>query len=270
MRTLAIILLSTLLLATVFEALATESMQSSRSVGKLQQDESIDLGLEIGRRETVTRARPSVAEDYASRQPARRDAGVANRYDQVFEIYTADVQLISDLDSDNFHHAIRVFFDVDVDYDGATVYAKLYLSRDGEPWSQYFTTDLFSIYGDDEGDAYEVETELLEGYTPGYYAILVEIYSLDHAYMVTSEVLDYHYLGRDIMIEDLAHDELYVEPPVETYEEYYEEVHYSSGGGSLASLLLVFLIIQLVIAARGPLALSPRNNRDNNHKNGIP
>lgn len=261
MKSLLIILLSALLLATVFEAFAANPVQSSRSAGK-QQDETIDLSLQLDQREALTREAPQVAEDYASNQLQQRYAGVANRYDQVFEIYDADLQLLSDIDGDGFHHAFRVFFDVDVDYDGATVYAKLYLSRDGEPWSQYFTTDLFTIYEDDASDAYEVETELEEGYPEGYYQVLVEIYSLDHAYMVASEVLDYHYLGREIMIEDRRRDEPYREAPIETYEEYYvEEVYTESGGGSLASLLLVFLIIQVVIAARGPLALSPRNQR---------
>ena len=271
MKTLAIILLATLLLATIFEACAEDAVLSSRSVGKRLQDESVDLSRELERSEALTRAKPTVAEDYASHPSAQRFDGVANRYDQVFEIYSADVQLLADLDGDGFHHAIRVFFDVDVDYDGATVYAKLYLSRDGGPWSQYFTTDLFSIFTDDVADAYEVETELLEGYMTGYYAVLVEIYSLDHAYMVSSEVLDYHRLGRDIMIEDLGRDEPYVEPEVEVYEEYYEEeIYYSSGAGSLASLLLVFLTLQVVIAARGSLALSPRNESDNYKKKGTP
>ncbi len=270
MKTRAIILLSSLLLGIGIDARAADSVQGSRSAGKRLQDQSIDLSLELRQREAVTRAKPTVAEDYASRQPAQRLAGVANRHDQVFEIYSADVQLLSDLDGDGFHHAFRVFFDVDVDYDGATVYAKLYLSRDGEPWSQYFTTDLFSIFADDEADAYEVETELLEGYATGYYAVLVEIYSLDHAYMVTSEVLDYHYLGRDLMIEDLGRDEPYVEYYDETYEAYYEEEVHHSGGGSMASLLLVFLIVQVVIAARGPFALSPRNESDNYKKKGTP
>ena len=274
MKTLAIILLSALLLATAFETLASDPLQSSRSAGKRMQDNSIDLSRKLDQREAFIREKPIVAQDYASRQAgqsASRFAGVANRYDQLFEIYTADLQLISDLDHDGFHHALRVFFDVDVNYDGATVYAKLFLSREGEPWSQYYTTDLFSISCDDDADAYEVETELLEGYAPGYYAVLIEIYSLDHAYMVTSLVLDHHYLGRDIMIEDLARDEPVFEPPVETYEEYYEEeVYYSEGAGSLASLLLVFLFIQVVIAARGTLALSPRNNRDKYKKNGTP
>jgi len=83
----------------------------------------------------------------------------------------------------------------------------------------------------------------------------VEIYSLEHAYMVTSEVLDYQYLGRDLMIEARNLDE----PFAEVYEVYYEEDH-SHGGGSMATLLGFFLIIQVVIAARGALALSPCKN----------
>ncbi|MGD8421100.1 MAG: choice-of-anchor H family protein, partial [Gammaproteobacteria bacterium] len=120
-------------------------------------------------------------------------------------------------------------------------------SREGEPWSQYFTTDLFHIHGDSSADAYEVETELLEGYYPGYYSVLIEIYSLDHAYMVTSKVLDYHYLGRDLPLESLNRDDYGGEA--------YGEVSVSVGGGSAGSLLLFFLIIQVVIAARGAHAI---------------
>jgi hypothetical protein len=226
---------------------AAEEVQSSRSAGKLKLDQDTELSQLIEQSEPVSKTRSVKSENYTASVEGQQYEGVANRYDQLFEIYDADVQTFSDLDNDGYHHAINVYFDVDVSYAGATVYAKLYLSREGEPWSQYFTTDLFSIYLDDVNDAYEVETELLEGYEPGYYAVLVEIYSLDHAYMVASEVLDYHYLGRDVMIEDRSWDEPYAEPN-------------SHGGGSMTTLLLFFLIIQVVIAARGALALSPSKN----------
>ena len=98
----------------------------------------------------------------------------------------------------------------------------------------------------------------MEGYLPGYYAVLVEIYSLDHAYMVASSVLDHHSLGKDVTIEDLGRDK----PYEESYTEYYEESYYTSGAGSVGALLLFFLIIQFVIAARGSLALSPLSPRN--------
>ena len=266
MKTIAVILSSALLLAVGTSAFAADERLVSRSAGKLQQDQSVDLSAELKLREPLSRARPSQSENYTQSPTAARLAGTANRHDQLFEIYTADVRLLGDLDEDGYYHALRVVFDVDVNYDSATVYAKLYLSREGEPWSQYFTTDLFQIHADDVADTYEVETELLEGYPPGYYSVLVEIYSLDHAYMVASEVLDYYYLGKDLTIEDLSWDD----SATGYYGESYTEVHYSSHGGSIGWLLAFFLIIQVVIAARGALALIPCKNSDEKKKNSSP
>jgi hypothetical protein len=228
---------------------ASEIQQASRSVGKLMLDDSVDLSQLMQQSEVQYRALPRQAEDYASSADADNLAGIANRHDQLFEIYDADVYLGSDFDGDGYYHQIRVTFDIDVSYQEATVYAKLYLSRNGEPWSQYYTTDLFHIDGDSYADVYEVDTELVEGYQPGYYAVLIEVYSLNHAHMVASEVLDYYYLGRNVPLEDLAWDE-----PYDDY--YYEEYSVSYGAGNF-SLLFFFLIIQVVIAARGILTFTP-------------
>ena len=227
---------------------AAEAQQVSRSAGKLKLDESVDLSQLLQQSDLLSRAAPNQSEDYARSADANNLAGIANRFDQLFEIYEADVYLRSDLDGDGYHHEIKVTFDVDVSYESATVYARLYLSRDGGPWSQYFTTDLFNIDGDASSDVYEVDTELVDGYQPGYYAVLIEIYSLNHAYMVASEVLDYYYLGRVVPLEDLSWDE--------PYSDYHDEYSVSYGAGSF-SLLIFFLIIQVVIAARGNLPLVP-------------
>jgi hypothetical protein len=267
MKSIAILFVSLLLLMSLGPVGAAENQQSSRSIGKLQMDTSIDLSKQLRQLDPQRYPIAIAPQNYAARANVYPLEGVANRYDQLFEIYDADVQLVADLDGDGYHHALRVLFDVDVSVGSATVYAKLYLSREGEPWTQYFTTDLFTLHGDDAEDAYEVESELLEGYVPGYYAVLIEIYSLDHAFMVASEVLDYQTLGRDLMIEDLNRDESYVGSSGDYYEEefYYSE---SGGGGSIATLLLFFLIVQVVIAARGSLALSPLSPRnDSDYKN---
>lgn len=258
MNTVGKLLLFGALLAAGTSVSAAGETLSSRSAGKLQADQSIDLTAVLEVAEPVSRLRPEEAENYAQSPAASRQAGIANRHDQLFDIYDANVQLIGDLDGDGYHHALRVIFDADVSYDSATVYAKLYLSRDGEPWSHYFTTDLFQIHGDDIADTYEVETELLSGYPPGYYAVLVEIHSLDHAYMVASEVLDYFYLGHDLTIEDLDWDD----PDTGYYSESYTEVSYSTHGGSIGWLLAFFIIIQVVIAARGALASIPCNKSE--------
>lgn len=246
-------------LMLVFEVNASQEMQTSRSAGKLKHDQSIDLKSLMRQREPVSKPAPQQAENFAASKQAQELAGIANRHDQLFTIFEADVQVMGDLDDDGYYHAINVYFDVDVNHDGATVYAKLYLSRDGGPWSQYYTTDLFDIYLDDHEDAYEVETELLEGYPPGYYDILIEIYSLDHAYMVASEVLDYNYLGKDVLLEDLEHDEF--DGWTVHYDEEYVEYGYSSGGSSVGALLLLLMLVPIAIAARGFLALTPCKER---------
>jgi hypothetical protein len=247
MKQLAMVLLFLPSLLVAAPVPAEEALQSSRSAGKLAADRDTDLTAELQAITPIVRSRPSEPEDYASSPEAQRFAGIANRYDQLFEIYSADARLIADIDGDGFYHALRLSFDVDVDYAAADVYAKLYLSREGEPWSQYFTTRLFHIDGDSTADAYEVETELLEGYYPGYYSVLIEIYSLDHAYMVASKVLDYYSLGRDLPLESLDLDAY--------REDSYSELSVSVGAGSGGSLLLFLLVVQVVIAARGARAI---------------
>lgn len=216
----------------------------SRSIGKLVADDSIDLSQEVKSQDLVssTASDTTITTDNMLNRTANRD-------DQFFTIYEGDVDLLSDLDGDGFHHRLNVSFDVDVDYDGATVYAKLFLSREGGPWVQYHTTDLFSIFEDDASDTYEVTTELVDGYFTGYYSVLIEVYSLNHDYMVASEILDHHNLGKDVMLEDLSRDEVM----------YYEEVEvYVTHGAGSFSLLIWLLLVQVVIAARGILTSSPR------------
>lgn len=242
------LLLAVALCGALSAVSAAAGERAVRSAGKLQVDDSVNLAQLREAAPIVILDTPLAPENYAASELAARDAGIANRHDQWFEIYAADVQLISDLDGDGHHHAIRVVFDADVNTGSATVYAKLYLSREGEHWGHYFTTNLFQIHGDSTDDRYEVESELIDGYYPGYYAVLIELYSLDHAYMVASRVLDYHSLGKDLPVESLDWDE-----PAPVYEESVV-VH---GPASLGGLLALLLLIQVVVVARGALAGFP-------------
>ncbi len=229
------------------EAFAQDSVDglvTSRSVGKQVTDKSVDLREVLKSRAVVENLIVETPQSRANHVPSN----IANRHDQHFSIYDFDVELISDLDGDGFHHALNVIFDVDVDYDGATVYAKLFLSREGGPWIQYNTTNLFDIHGDDSKDEYIVSTELIDGYPTGYYAVLIEIYSLNHVDVVTSLIVDHHNLARDIKLEDLNRDDVIV----------YEEVEVISHGAGSFTLLIWLLLVQVVIAARGALTFSPR------------
>ncbi len=229
-----------LILGNATMAVAQGDTQWSRSAGKLVEDTSIDLVREVKIREPVESPAPV---QNSTGQVSKSQAIVANRYDQYFSIYDANVSLLSDLDFDGYYHAFNVDFDVDVSYETATVYAKLYLSRDGGPWRQYHTTALFNIDGNNYGDAYEVTTELIDAYPPGYYRILIEVYSLNHVGIVASELLDYYFLGKDIMLEDLSRDD--------SGEFFVEEISVLYGGAGSFSMIWLLLIFQVVIAIKG-------------------
>jgi hypothetical protein len=245
-------LVAGLLCGFMMSSYAQDDIQVSRSAGKPAGDGSIELMSVVRHRQPVLSPAPDSDQtrDLNSPQGLANRPGMANRFDQQFSVSDADVYLMSDLDGDGYHHALNVFFDVDTSYDDATVYARLYLSHNGGPWRYFYTTDLFEIYAEDYEDAYEVATELLEGYVPGYYDILIEVFSLDHADMVASQILDHFYLGRDVPLEDLSRDRS---------EEYYyeEEYFYSEGGGGSFPLDYLLLILLVVIAARGASSVAP-------------
>ena len=243
-----------LIFASCSTLFAQDEMLVSRSAGKMVHDDSIELSQKIKSQSLYSKSAPdpNKTDFQPEENTGNQQTGIANRHDQIFEIYSADVQLLSDLDFDGYHHALNVNFDIDVSTDGATVYAKLFLSRDGGLWSHYNTTDLFNIFSDDSGDEYEVTTELLEGYPPGYYDILIEVYSLNHADMVASQRLNHHYLGRDVMLEDLSWDER------GEYTEEYTEVSVSYGGAGSVSLFWLILILLVAIAGRVAVTLTPK------------
>lgn len=248
------ILATGLIFASCSSLFAQDEMLVSRSAGKMVNDDSIELSQKLKSQSLYVKPAPDLTK--INIQPEEntgsQQTGIANRHDQFFEIYSAGVQLLSDIDFDGYHHALKVNFDIDVSNEEATVFVKLFLSRDGGRWSHYATTDLFNIYSDDSGDEYEVETELLEGYPPGYYDILIEVYSLNHADMVASERLNYHYLGRDVMLEDLSWDER------QQYIEEYTEITVSHGGAGSVSLFWLILVLLVAIAGRAMVSLNPQ------------
>ena len=100
-------------------------------------------------------------------------------------IYDADVELFDDYDGDGYYTFMRVSFDADSIYAEHWVYARLFVTLDGTTWDEYHITDDFLVEGTSAFDSYEVETELLSGFQPGLYDVLIELYDADLG----------HYLG---------------------------------------------------------------------------
>lgn len=121
-------------------------------------------------------------------------------------IFDADVVLFDDLDSDGFFRFLSVRIDADSLSDSAYVFAELYLSPDGITWERYHTTDDFWIGGATSDDELFVETELVTGYPPGFYDLLIELYDADFG-TFSDEFGPNQSEGMELLaLEDAAHD----------------------------------------------------------------
>ena len=208
---------------------AESSVGISRSAGKLLNDDSIDL------KEKLQNS-PVVQSELKTGVSAAQRLALHPVED--IEIFDAWVDVFGDHDYDGFYQNIQVTLDADTLNHIETVYVKLYLSYEGGPWEQYATSDLYEIHEDSADDSYRILTELVDGYYPGYYSVLIELHSLSHITPVDSMVLRFDSDGYDIALEDRSYDEHYV------YDPY--DVTLSAGvSGSLSIpgiLLLGFLL----------------------------
>lgn len=107
-----------------------------------------------------------------------------------FAIFDASSRLFEDFDYDGFYQTFSVTFDVDVFgaylNERADLFAELYLSRNGGPWVHYYTTDVFTIYGDSTQDDYEVLTTLYTGYPTDHYDVLIDVYEVGYSDIVAT------------------------------------------------------------------------------------
>ena len=185
-----------LVLITLFPALsmAADALPLSRSAGALARE---------GVTEEQLLAAPAVSgqvQPPSTRQAARSDCAC-------FEIFDVWLRQSIDEDGDGYHRRLNVEFDADTTHAHETVYAKLFLRRDHGPWVLYSETDLYDIHYDDSIDSYEITTDLIEGYPPGRYELMIDLYALYYEGIVASRVIHFDDAGRPLYLEDEQHDQ---------------------------------------------------------------
>jgi hypothetical protein len=151
-------------------------------------------------------------------------------------VYEATTDVFSDRDADGYFRYLRVQFDADTIYNYSYVYAEIYLSADGTAWEHLYSTQDFAIWGSDPDDDYEVETELVSGYSTGQYDVLIELYDAD-----TGELVDEFGPNESpefslLPLEDSGRDGVIVDPP-----------HSDSGGGAVSWLAVAGLLGALTL-----------------------
>lgn len=203
-------------------------------------------GFEAERGAQERRASDSLEDFSSSRSDAPRGdsakAGVSTMLSQQsasccgFYIYDARTELFDDLDRDGYYTYLRVTFDVDTEFAEADVYADVWLRRADGDYVLLYESNLFTIFGSSASDDYEVEAELVAGFPPDLYDVLIEIYDARDGRLVA----DYGAFDSSALallpMEDISFDGD-LPPPV---------VDSRGGGGagsvSFAGILLLFLL----------------------------
>jgi hypothetical protein len=158
-------------------------------------------------------------------------------------IYDATVDLFDDLDNDGYYSYIRVRFDADSLYSDHWVYARLYISEDGVVWDEYHVTDDFLINGSSPFDDYEVETELVAGFVPGLYDVLIELYDADFGDFLADFGPEDSSALSLLPLEDTTFDD---PGPVVIVTDGY------GGGGASGWLMIAVLLLALAAARIAP------------------
>jgi len=152
-----------------------------------------------------------------------------------FSIHNAESYLVTDIDQDGYYQEFGVRFDADTEYGAADVYAEMYLSLDGGPWQHYYSSDVFTIYGDSLDDQYEVVSTLVEGYPPGSYDVLIDLYEVGVEGIVASYSSDDSSSLYGLPLEDNTYDVAEVVVIIEDSDH--------GGTSSMAFILLLMLTV---------------------------
>jgi hypothetical protein len=156
-----------------------------------------------------------------------------------FRIFEARSRLFDDFDRDGYYTYLRLSFDVDTDYAVADVYADVYLVDSVGQFTRIYETDLFTIYGSADNDDYEIEAELVAGFPPDDYDVLIEVYdAYDDSLAVEFGAWESAELSL-LPMEDISFDSSI---PV---------VYAEGGGGAMALPMLLALLIALLVQRIG-------------------
>lgn len=168
----------------------------------------------------LTRARPEQPQSRTSTAMAKSGHAAA-KHCCAFRVYDARTWLYDDRDHDGYYSYLQLDFDVDTDFEVADIYADIWLIDSYGDETLLFATEVFTIYGHSGIDDYQVEAELVAGFDPDLYDVLIEVFD---AY---DDSLVAHYGARESSAMSLL--------PMESVHQdrWRREVHAHGGGGSL-------------------------------------
>lgn len=232
-------------------AAADSSSRSARSISFVQ-SESPDKSEKDARLKQVDEEILAPLNKQGFRQESTATAlkiiTISSTVNTGVSLYDASTELLGDFNDNGFYHRFSVSIDADTFYETAYVYARLYLSFEGGPWNYYASSDNYHIYGDSDQDSFVIETELADGFPPGYYDVRIELYDADFdSWLLSYGPYDDASLSA-LPLEDSYYDDQY---PVALYPVESQIVVATRGGSASAWLLFLPIIISVARRWRG-------------------
>jgi len=129
------------------------------------------------RSEAITKNKASKPLKYRSESAPKSSQNAVQAYG--FSIYEPNTrtELLADLDSDGYFSEFEIEFDADFDQlDSRNVYAVIYYSQNGGPWTEFFVTEVYTIFSDNVDDVYSVSFQLLADFPSDEYDFLIDLY----------------------------------------------------------------------------------------------
>ncbi|MFK8053267.1 MAG: choice-of-anchor H family protein [Woeseiaceae bacterium] len=216
--------------ALTHSAIAADVRETSSTQG-LTSERNVSDPSPAFKSETDAPAMKGALGDRSNRKtPAQRDASAAVNQD--FWIFDAQTVLRDDFDRDGFFSRLELTFDADTVFEGANVYAVLYLSLEGGDWVEYGSTDIFEIYGTSGNDEYFFDSDLVTGFPTGYYDVLIDLYDDFDGRLVATFGPDDSAELFDLPIESQSND---------SANETIVVISNEGGGGSTTPIMLALL-----------------------------
>lgn len=108
-------------------------------------------------------------------KPSKKRSAITAVVNSDFWFYDTWAETVNDFDYDGYSTTLSVHIDADTIYAEAPVFAVLYLG-DAEQFYEVHESSVFYIYGDRATDEFVIETDLVSGYRPFDYDIMIELY----------------------------------------------------------------------------------------------
>ena len=169
-----------------------------------------------------------------------------------FWIYDSWVSFQSDRDADGYYSSFSITLDADTIYNAASVYAVIFVGRN-DTYESIYTTSTFTLYGDESQDSLTIDSELVTGFPPREYQLLIELYDA-----TTNQLVAY---SDDYDDADLAYLNLESRNHDQAYQDTVVVVDKHGGSLSVGGLLTFGFTATLLILWRRRRTSNTKNKR---------